>query len=47
MIGLILGETQLGTLIIKKLKSIKKDFIIIDISKKKNLKIIKIIILYL
>ncbi len=38
MIGLILGETQLGTLIIKKLKSIKKDFIIIDISKKRKFK---------
>ena len=35
MIGLILGETQLGDLIIKKLKLLKKKFVIIDISKKK------------
>tara|TARA_Y100000590_G_scaffold64744_1_gene69800 strand:- start:14513 stop:15325 length:813 start_codon:yes stop_codon:yes gene_type:complete len=35
MLGLILGETQLGNLIIKKLKFLKKKFIIIDISKKK------------
>ena len=35
MIGLVLGETQLGVLIIKKLKTIKKKFVIIDISKKK------------
>ena len=38
MIGLILGETQLGSLIIKKLKFLKKKFIIIDISKKKIFK---------
>lgn len=38
MIGLILGETQLGNIIIKKLKILKKNFIIIDISKKKIFK---------
>jgi len=38
MIGLVLGETQLGNLIIKKLRSIEKNFIIIDISKKKIFK---------
>ena len=37
MIGLVLGETQLGNLIIKKLKLLKKKFVIIDISKKKNI----------
>ena len=37
MIGLVLGDTQLGNLIIKKLKLIKKKFLIIDISKKKNI----------
>ena len=35
MIGLVLGESQLGNLIIKKLRLLKKKFIIIDISKKK------------
>ena len=35
MIGLVLGETQLGNIIIKKLILLKKKFIIIDISKKK------------
>ena len=38
MIGLVLGETQLGNLIIKKLKLLKKKFLIIDISKKKIFK---------
>ena len=38
MIGLVLGETQLGSLIINKLKKVKEDFIIIDISKKKIFK---------
>ena len=38
MIGLVLGETQLGNLIIKKLKLLKKKFVIIDISKKKIFK---------
>ena len=38
MIGLVLGETQLGSLIIKKLKLLKKKFIIIDISNKKIFK---------
>ena len=38
MIGLVLGETQLGNLIIKKLKLLKKNFLIIDISKKKIFK---------
>ena len=37
MIGLVLGETQFGNLIIKKLKLLKKKFVIIDISKKKNI----------
>ena len=35
MIGLVLGETQLGNLIIKKLILLKKQYIIIDISKRK------------
>ena len=38
MIGLILGETQLGNLILKKLKLLKIKFLIIDISKKKIFK---------
>ena len=38
MIGLVLGETQFGNLIIKKLQLIKKKFVIIDISKKKIFK---------
>ena len=38
MIGLVLGETKLGNLIIGKLKLLKKKFIIIDISKKKIFK---------
>ena len=38
MIGLVLGETQFGNLIIKRLTLLKKDFIIIDISKKKIFK---------
>jgi len=38
MIGLVLGETQLGKLIINKLKLLNKKFIIIDISKKKIFK---------
>ena len=38
MIGLVLGETQFGNLIIKKLKLLKKNFLIIDISKKKIFK---------
>jgi len=35
MIGLVLGDSQLGTLIIKKLKLLKIKYKIIDISKKK------------
>ena len=35
MIGLVLGDTHIGDIIIKKLKRIKKKFIIIDISKEK------------
>ena len=35
MIGLVLGDTQLGSLIVKKLELLKKKFVIIDISKKK------------
>ena len=38
MIGLVLGDTQLGSLIVKKLELLKKKFVIIDISKKKYLK---------
>tara|TARA_Y100000590_G_scaffold27108_1_gene30431 strand:+ start:595 stop:1407 length:813 start_codon:yes stop_codon:yes gene_type:complete len=38
MIGLILGETKLGNLIIKKLELLKVKFIIIDISKRKIFK---------
>ena len=38
MIGLVLGETQFGNLIIKKLKLLKKKFVIIDITKKKIFK---------
>ena len=38
MIGLVLGDTQLGSLIIKKLKLLKKKYVIIDISKKKIFK---------
>ena len=38
MIGLVLGETKLGKIIIKKLKSINKDFLVIDISNKKIFK---------
>ena len=38
MIGLVLCETQLGSIIIKKLRSLKKKYIIIDISKKKIFK---------
>ena len=33
MIGLVLGDTHIGKVIVKKLKSLKKKFIIIDISK--------------
>ena len=38
MIGLVLGETQIGNLIIKKLLYLKKKHIIVDISKKKIFK---------
>ena len=38
MIGLVLGETQLGNLIIKSLKNLKIRYVIIDISKKKIFK---------
>jgi len=47
MIGLVLGDTQLGNLIIKKLRLLKKKFIIIDISKKKYLGKTKILFHYL
>ena len=36
MIGLVLGDTHIGNLIIKKLKLLKKKFIIIDISNSKK-----------
>ena len=35
MIGLVLGETKLGNLIIKKLKLINENFLVIDLSSKK------------
>ena len=38
MIGLVLGDTHIGRLIISKLKLLKKNFIVIDISKKKIFK---------
>ena len=38
MIGLVLGETQIGNLIIKKLNDFRIKFVIIDISKKKLFK---------
>ena len=38
MIGLVIGETQLGNLIIKKLKFLQIKFVIIDISKQKIFK---------
>ena len=38
MIGLVLGDTHIGKVIIKKLKKLKKKYIIIDISKKKIFK---------
>ena len=38
MIGLILGDTQLGKVIVNKLKLLKIKFVIIDISKKKIFK---------
>jgi UDP-2,3-diacylglucosamine hydrolase len=38
MIGLVLGETQLGNLIIKSLKNLKVKYVIIDISQKKIFK---------
>ena len=38
MIGLVLGETKLGSLIIKKLKNLNIKYTIIDISKKKIFK---------
>ena len=47
MIGLILGDTKLGNLIIKKLSFAKISFIIIDISKKKFIKKTKILFHYL
>jgi len=38
MLGLVLGETQFGNLVIKKLELLKIKFVIIDISKKKIFK---------
>ena len=38
MIGLVLGETQLGKIIIKKLDILKKKYLIIDISSKRLFK---------
>ena len=43
MIGLVLGDTNIGDVIIKKLDKLGKKFIIIDISKKKFLKKKKIL----
>ena len=34
MIGLVLGETQFGKIILRRLKELKKRYIIMDISKK-------------
>ena len=45
MIGLFLGEKKLPLEILKSLKKKKLDYFIIDLSKKKNLKKIKIVIL--
>ena len=42
MIGLVLGETQLGRLIVNKLDKLKIKYTIIDISKKKFIKKIKV-----
>ena len=38
MIGLIFGETNFPKEILKKLKKLKKNYIIIDLTKKKPLK---------
>ena len=38
MIGLVLGDTHIGDVIINKLDKLSKKFIIIDISKKKIFK---------
>ena len=43
MIGLVLGDTHIGDVIIKKLDKLGKKFIIIDISKKKIFKKKKIL----
>ena len=43
MIGLIFGETDLPKVILKKIKKIKKKYIIIDLTKKKILRKIKIL----
>ena len=47
MIGLVLGDTHIGKIIIKKLHTLNKKFLIIDISKKNYLKDLKTVILYL
>ena len=46
MIGLIFGETDFPKQILKKIKN-KKKYLIIDLTKKKNFKKIKILIQYL
>ncbi len=38
MIGLVLGDTQFGKIILKRIKELKKKYIIIDISKRKIFK---------
>ena len=42
MIGLIFGETNFPKEILKKIKIIKKNYLIIDLTKKKSLKKIRI-----
>ena len=47
MIGLFLGETDFPKLIIKKLKKKKIKYLILDLTKKKYLKMILILIIFL
>ena len=47
MIGLIFGETHFPIQILKKLKKRNLKYLIIDLTKKKNLKKINILILFL
>ena len=43
MIGLIFGETDFPKVILKKIKKIKKKYLIVDLTKKKLLRKIKIL----